>query len=43
MKSIIYDIENVNNLWDGDMVGKYWIMTADGLALKVDSVAPAAK
>ena len=31
---IIYDIENVNNTWDGDMVGKYWIMTPDGLALK---------
>lgn len=43
MKSIIYDIENVNNMWDGDMVGKFWTMTADGLALKVDSVAPAAK
>jgi phage shock protein PspC (stress-responsive transcriptional regulator) len=34
MKSIIYDIENVNNIWDGDMVGKFWTMTADGLALK---------
>ncbi|HCY41979.1 MAG TPA: hypothetical protein DHV48_11600 [Prolixibacteraceae bacterium] len=43
MKSIIYDIENVNNMWDGDMVGKFWTMTADGLALKIDSVAPAAK
>ncbi len=31
---IIYDIENVNNTWDGDMVGKYWVMTEDGLALK---------
>lgn len=31
---IIYDIENVSNTWDGDMVGKYWIMTPDGLALK---------
>jgi len=34
MKTIIYDIENVNNMWDGDMVGKFWTMTADGLALK---------
>jgi len=31
---IIYDIENVNNTWDGDMGGKYWTMTEDGLALK---------
>ncbi|HEY3372715.1 MAG TPA: PspC domain-containing protein [Prolixibacteraceae bacterium] len=37
MKSIIYDIENVNNMWDGDMVGKIWTMTPDGLALK-DSI-----
>jgi len=39
MKSIIYDIENVNNIWDGDMVGKIWTMTADGLALK-ETIAP---
>lgn len=37
MKSIIYDIENVNNMWDGDMVGKKWTMTANGLALN-DSI-----
>jgi phage shock protein PspC (stress-responsive transcriptional regulator) len=34
MTSIIYDIENTENMWDGDMVGKTWTMTADGLALK---------
>ncbi len=34
MKGIIYDIENTENMWDGDMVGKTWTMTADGLALK---------
>lgn len=34
MSRIIYDIENVSNTWDHDMVGKYWIMTEDGLALK---------
>ncbi|MGQ8337433.1 PspC domain-containing protein [Sunxiuqinia sp. A32] len=28
---IIYDIENVSNTWDGDMVGKYWKMTDLGL------------
>ncbi len=34
MKEIIHDIENVENMWDGDMVGKIWTMTPDGLALK---------
>lgn len=34
LTDIIYDIENTENMWDGDMVGKTWIMTADGLALK---------
>jgi phage shock protein PspC (stress-responsive transcriptional regulator) len=34
MASIIYDIENTSNMWDGDMVGKTWTMTADGLSLK---------
>ena len=34
MESIIYDIENTENMWDGDMVGKTWTMTAEGLALK---------
>ncbi|UCG27190.1 MAG: PspC domain-containing protein [Bacteroidales bacterium] len=31
MDEIIYDIENVENIWDFDMVGKMWIMTEDGL------------
>ncbi len=31
---IIHDIENVSNTWDGDMVGKYWIMKPDGLTRK---------
>jgi phage shock protein PspC (stress-responsive transcriptional regulator) len=34
MTDIIYDIENTENMWDGDMVGKTWTMTPDGLALK---------
>jgi len=38
MTDIIYDIENTENMWDGDMVGKVWIMTADGLALKQSPV-----
>lgn len=34
MVKIIYDIENVSNHWDREMVGKYWEMRHDGLALK---------
>jgi len=30
MTSIISDIENTENMWDGDMGGKTWTMTADG-------------
>jgi len=39
LTDIIYDIENVDNMWDGDMVGKTWTMTADGLALKKDTLS----
>jgi phage shock protein PspC (stress-responsive transcriptional regulator) len=31
---IIYDIENVSNTYDGDMVGKTWEMKPEGLTLK---------
>jgi phage shock protein PspC (stress-responsive transcriptional regulator) len=34
MADIIDDIENTENMWDGDMIDKTWIMTANGLALK---------
>ena len=34
MDEIIYDIDNVSNTWDADMVGKIWEMTPEGLALK---------
>jgi len=34
MVDIIYDIENVSNTWDGDMVGKTWVMKPEGLTLK---------
>lgn len=34
MIDIIYDIENVSNTWDGDMVGKTWEMKPDGLTMK---------
>lgn len=40
MEPIIFDIENVDNMYDGDMVGKYWTMTSEGLAL-TDSIQTA--
>ncbi len=30
-EKIIWDIPNIENEWDGDMVGKTWIMTENGL------------
>jgi len=32
MKSIIFDIDNVTNTWDSDMVNRRWKMTQNGLA-----------
>jgi phage shock protein PspC (stress-responsive transcriptional regulator) len=43
MAGIIYDIENTENMWDGDMVGKTWTMTAEGLALKKEVILPVQK
>jgi hypothetical protein len=37
MIDIIYDIENVSNTWDGDMVGKTWEMKPDGLTMKEET------
>ena len=34
LERIIDDIENVSNTWDGDMVGKTWIMKPEGLTMK---------
>lgn len=31
---IIYDIDNVTNTWDGNMIGKTWTMTERGLECK---------
>ncbi len=31
IESLMYDIENVTNTYDGDMVNRRWIMTANGL------------
>ena len=33
MVSIINDIKNTSNMWDGDMGGKYWSMKPEGLEL----------
>jgi phage shock protein PspC (stress-responsive transcriptional regulator) len=40
MVEIIYDIENVTNTWDADMVGKYWEMKPEGLTLKGTEAIP---
>jgi phage shock protein PspC (stress-responsive transcriptional regulator) len=34
LEKIIHDIENVSNTWDGDMVGKTWIMKPEGLTME---------
>jgi hypothetical protein len=34
MDKIIFDIDNVSNTWDGDMVCKYWEMKPEGLSEK---------
>ena len=33
MINLIHDIENTENLWDHEMIGKKWIMTDKGLSL----------
>lgn len=33
MRPIIHDIDNVNDTWDPDMLGRKWIMKEDGLTL----------
>ncbi len=40
MESIIYDIENVTNTWDKDMVGKTWTMKPEGLTLQGNQQIP---
>ncbi len=34
---IIHDIENTTNTWDGDMVGKTWVMKPEGLTMKEEN------
>jgi len=41
LEEIIWDIENVTNTWDREMVGKSWIMLPEGLTMK-DAPASAA-
>ena len=36
---IAYDIDNVQNIYDGNMTEEYWLMTEDGLSL-LDGEAP---
>jgi phage shock protein PspC (stress-responsive transcriptional regulator) len=31
VKYLLNDVDNISNSWDGDMVGRRWIMTANGL------------
>ncbi len=31
MKQYLYDVENVHDIWDGDMINHTWTMTEDGL------------
>jgi hypothetical protein len=31
MDNVIYDVQNVTNTYDGDMVGRTWTMTENGL------------
>ena len=32
LEDLIYDIKNVNNMWDYDMLGHYWKMEEEGLS-----------
>ncbi len=41
LEEIIWDIENVTNTWDREMIGKSWIMLPEGLTMK-DAPASAA-
>ena len=40
MVKIIHDLKNTSNMWDGDMIGKYWIMKPEGLELTQRKPAP---
>lgn len=38
-EKVIYDVKNTTNTYDGDMIGKRWVMLPDGLTL-ADAPAP---
>lgn len=40
IRPLIYDIKNVTNTYDGDMIGHTWIMTERGLALANAQLKP---
>lgn len=42
LKSLLWDVPNTSDIYDYDMVGKYWTMKTDGLTL-VNRAAPKAK
>jgi phage shock protein PspC (stress-responsive transcriptional regulator) len=37
LENILYDVSNVSNTWEHDMVGKIWVMRPEGLTMK-DSI-----
>lgn len=39
LEDIIYDIDNVSNTLDEDMIGKFWTMKPEGLMMLQDSVS----
>jgi len=39
MGEIIYDIKNVQDTWDPEMIGMYWTMTEEGLSSKPTKVS----
>ena len=41
LEEIIHDIDNVTNILDEEMVGKFWTMKPEGLTLKQDSASVA--
>lgn len=42
-EDIIYDVENITNTYDGDMIGLSWTMTERGLMLSPNQAGAAAK
>lgn len=34
LNQLHFDFDNINNIWSGEMTGKTWVMTPEGLSLK---------